>query len=43
MMGSWGGGPSFYQKVIAIVRVQDIGTFEVAIASCHDDMALLFS
>ena len=26
--GHLGGGPHFYPKIIALVRVQDIGTFE---------------
>ena len=41
--GHLGGGPPFYLKIIALVRVQDIGTFEVAIVSCYDNMTLLFS
>ena len=32
-----GGGPSFYLKIIALVRVQDTGTFEVAIVCCYDN------
>ena len=32
-----------YPKIIVLVRVQDIGTFEVAIVSCYDNVTLLFS
>ena len=37
--GHLGGGPSFYLKIIPLMRVQDIGTFEVAIVSCYDNMS----
>ena len=42
MMGTWEVAP-FYQKIIALVGVQDIGTFEVAIVSCYNNMTSLFS
>ena len=38
--GRW---PPFYPKIIVLVRIQDISTFEVAIVSCYDNMTLLFS
>ena len=43
MMGTWEAGPPFYPTIIDSVRVQDISTFKVAIASCYDNMTLLFS
>ena len=33
----------FYPKIIVLVRVQDISTFDVAIVSCCAYMTLLFS
>ena len=33
MIGTWEVAPLYYLKIIASVKVQDIGTFEVAIGA----------